>query len=268
MREKRAREWRQAAGSLAVRALQPLPFYLEWRRFLGAPIARPEAPWVNGVLQTRREWEEAFEQVKRLGLPPHHDPPKNWDSLAAVALILRETDASARVLDAGATLASVVLPWLSLYGYRNLWGINLAFRRPKHRGPIRYERGDITRTRFAPATFDVVTCLSVIEHGVNPRAYFAEALRILKPGGFLITSTDYWADPIPTGNNIAFGAPVHVFSRPELEDLLRSAEKFGLRLTDDLDLRCRDRAVSWKEFDLEYTFVLFAMRKDARAAPS
>ncbi len=253
---------RGEAASVLLRAVEALPFYLEWKRFLGFPRGRPAAPWVNAVLQDRQEWAVALEQVRRLGLPPHHDPPKNWDSLAAVSQILLETGSGGKVLDAGATLASVVLPWLCLYGYRDLWGINLSFRRPKHRGPIRYERGDVTRTRFAPGTFDAVTCMSVIEHGVEVGAYFREVSRILKPGGLLLTSTDYWIDPIATEGKVAFGAPIHVFSRPEIEGMVRTGAKYGLRLTSEIDLRCRERAVSWKSFGLEYTFVLLCMRKE------
>lgn len=52
---------------------------------------------------------------------------KNWDGLAALACILQTTRTSATVLDAGAALGSMILPWLFLYGYRSLVGVNLQF---------------------------------------------------------------------------------------------------------------------------------------------
>jgi hypothetical protein len=62
------------------------------------------------------ELKRSVEQVQRLGLPLIGDHPKNWDSLAALDLILRSTDRTARVFDAGGALYSMILPWLALLG--------------------------------------------------------------------------------------------------------------------------------------------------------
>ena len=52
--------------------------------------------------------------------------------------------------------------------------------------------------------------------GVNLAAYFKEMARILKPGGLLITSTDYYDSPVDTRGQVAFGAPIHIFSPDEI----------------------------------------------------
>jgi len=96
------------------------------RRAMRRP-ARPNALWHNAVLQTERERDFAMDQIRSLGLPMMQDRAKNWDSLAALDCILSNTTRHARVLDAGAELYSVILPWLFLYGYRRLQGINLVF---------------------------------------------------------------------------------------------------------------------------------------------
>ena len=101
----------------------------------------------------------------------------------------------------------MLLPWLFLYGYRHLRGGNLVFAKPICRGPIVYEHMNITRTRFPDATFDAITSLSVIEHGVDLRAYFGEMARLLKPGGLLITSTDYFEPAIDTAGSRPTGCP-------------------------------------------------------------
>ena len=236
-------------------------FYLKYKWRVDKPLGYPKAPWRNAVLKTRQEWENAVGQVKNLGIPPHPVSSKNWDHLAALDCILKRTDCAAHVLDAGPELGSTILPWLFLYGYRHLTGINLTFDHPIRRGPIRYEYGDITQTKFKANTFDAVTCLSVVEHGVNLQAYFKEVSRILKPKGVLITSTDYYVEPIDTKGQMAYGVPIHIFSKDEIVEALSIAKEFGLELTGDISLDCQDKTVRWKEFDLYYTFLIFTLWK-------
>ncbi len=52
--------------------------------------------------------------------------------------------------------------------------------------------------------FDYITSLSVIEHGVNIENYFKEMNRVLKKGGMLLTSTDYWYDKINNSAKVFF----------------------------------------------------------------
>ena len=124
-----------------------------------------------------------------LGATPLAHLAKNWDSLAALDLILRTTDTRSRIFDAGGEWYSMILPWLCLYGYKNLTAGNLVFDKKIRRGTIVYEHSDITRTKFSNGYFDAITCLSVIEHGVDLNAYFKEMSRIIRRGGILITST-------------------------------------------------------------------------------
>lgn len=215
----------------------------------------------NGTLKSRAAWQEAFENARRLRIPLHRAPEKNWDHLAAVSTILARTSASARILDAGAEFYSNVLPALFLYGYRDLYGINLSFTDPASRGPIRYLPGDLTHTSFPNASFDAITCLSVIEHGVPLEAYFREMHRLLKPGGLLITSTDYYPTPIDTRGMVAHGCPVKIFSKPEIQSALSLAQGIGLNLTGDLDLECAEKPIRWDPYGLEYSFVLFTLQK-------
>jgi SAM-dependent methyltransferase len=225
------------------------------------PTSRPSAPWHNSVLRTRRELDEAVAQVKKLGLPVVSDTPKNWDTLAALDCILSNTSTSAKVLDAGAEAYSRILPWLFLYGYTKLEGINIVFTDRKRLGPIIYKHGDITSTDYAPKTFDAIVCLSVVEHGVDLPAYFKEAARILKPGGILITSTDYWQTAIDTGGQQMYSVPVHIFTRDEIQQAITLAAKYGLTLTSNIDLTCDEKAVHWGRVDLDYTFVVFTLKK-------
>ncbi len=236
-------------------------FFLEREHGELGPYGRPDAPWNCAVLGSAGEAEESLAQVRRLGLPPMADAPKNWDSLAALDVILRETGPDARIFDAGGEWYSMILPWLFLYGYRHLTAGNLVFRRTLRRGPIVYDRCDLTRTKFADGSLDVVTCLSVIEHGVDLEAYFRETSRILRRGGLLVTSTDYHETPIDTRGQVAYGVPIHVFSKEEIERALALAARHGFAPVSDVALRSHERVVRWEPFGLSYTFVVFTLRK-------
>lgn len=226
------------------------------------PHGYPDAPWHNAVLLTHQEVQNAADQVRKLGLPAlYYDVSKTWDSLAALDCIVKTTRHNARILDAGAELYSLVLPWLYLYGYRNLIGINLVFKRPLQRGPIRYEYGDVTQTNFEDNSFDAITCLSVIEHGVDTGAFFKEAARLLKPGGILITSTDYYSEPIDTRGQKAYGVPIRIFTRGDILSMLEEAHGYGLEPTGEINLDCQEKAVNWKKFQLDYTYAIFTLRK-------
>lgn len=238
--------------------------YLRLQLGSGSPAGFPEPRPENMVLQTKSEWEEALREVKRLRLPPHIGPPKNWDSLAALNCILKRTRQDAVILDAGGEKYSQILPWLYLYGYRNLWCQNLAFKRSARWGPIRFEPGDVTRTQFEPESLDVITCLSVIEHGVPLQAFFREASRILKPGGLLIVSTDYYATPIDTGGVRAFDAPIRIFNAEDVRSALEIAGESGLHPTTELRLECEGKPVRWKEFSLDFSYLLVTLQKALR----
>ena len=236
----------------------PLYMAVRWgtgRRQL--PVAYP----VNTVLRHQGEIDAAVAEARRLGLPPVWDAPKTWDSLGALHEVLSRTGPDARVLDAGAEYYSQVLRWLYLYGYRDLTGINLVFPKPVHCGPITLEHGDITATRFPDGHFDAVTCLSVVEHGVDLDAYFREMARVLKPGGVLVTSTDYFAEPTDTAGREAYGGPIRVFDRAAMVGAFALAARHGLDLTGPVDLESDERCVHWTEHDLHYSFLIVTMTR-------
>ncbi|MEO6911536.1 MAG: class I SAM-dependent methyltransferase [Edaphobacter sp.] len=235
--------------------------YLKLKFGTGRLVVRPDPSFPNGVLKSSAEWQKTLEEAKAAHLPLHRGDEKNWDHLAAVDAILGSTTTSARVLDAGAEFYSNVLPALFAYGYRNLYGINLSFTGKSRRGPIRYLPGDITRTSFPDGYFDAVTCMSVIEHGVPLEGYLREMYRVLKPGGLLITSTDYHPTAIDTRGQTAHGSPIKIFTKPEIEDALNLAREIGFESTGEVDLECDERPIRWEQFGLEYSFLIFTLRK-------
>jgi SAM-dependent methyltransferase len=222
---------------------------------------RPPTRQENQTLKSKDQIQLATLECQRLGIPRAVDPAKNWDGLIALSTILRRHQSHERILDAGAENYSCLLPSLEIYGFQNLTGINLGFTKNFSQGICRYEPGDITKTRFENDSWDAVACLSVIEHGVEWRAFFQEMARILRPGGTLIVSTDYFETATETQGKVAYGVPVKIFTRQEIESALKLAESFGLYLSGPLDLSCQERAVHWERMDLKFTFIIFTLIK-------
>lgn len=220
------------------------------------PLPAPVPP--TDVLRTDAEWERAVAECRRLRLPLHHDRPKNWDALGAVATVLDRCGTDARVLDAGSARYSSVLPWLRLYGLTDLVGNNLEFGDDVRRDGVLFRYGDITATDFPDGRFDAVTCMSVVEHGVPLEPFLAESARILRPGGVLVVSTDYDQDPPDTTGMTMYGTPVHIFSPGEIGELVVTAGRHGLDLLGDLALVHAERPVHWKRTGLDYTFIRLA----------
>jgi SAM-dependent methyltransferase len=235
--------------------------YLKLKYGAGRLAGCRNASLPNGMLKSAAEWQETTNKAKRLHVPLHRSAEKNWDHLAAVNAIVGAMPESSCILDAGAEFYSNVLPALYVYGFRHLYGMNLSFTDPARRGSIRYAPGDIRSTGFADGFFDAITCMSVIEHGVPLEPYFREAYRLLKPGGLLITSTDYFTEPIDTGNKSAHGAPIKIFCKREVEEMIALAKGCGFAMTGEVDLDGARRTVRWDKYDLDYTFLIFTLRK-------
>jgi SAM-dependent methyltransferase len=241
----------------------PLGYRLLLKRE-GLPFfpGRVSAAWMNTTLKSKKEWQAAEEKIKGAGLRPHGDSPKNWDHLAALSYILKHKGKTARVLDAGGDSESPLVEWLFLYGYRSLHVINLAFSYDFARGPIRYIKGDCTRTSYPADYFDAITCLSVIEHGVPLKAFLKESHRIMRPGGFLIVSTDYWNNRIDTQGKKAFGVEVKVFTQEDIQEFIDLARKIGFTLTGNVDFTTEEKAVHWQDVGLDFTFIVLALQKE------
>jgi len=252
-------------GGLAMSLLKRAAEYALWGRV--AVQRRVEARTHPGgrrrpgpvpptdVLRSAAEWRAAVAQCRRLRLPLHTDKPKNWDALGAVTTVLDRCGTKARVLDAGSARYSSILPWLRLYGLRDLVGNNLEFGDDVRRDGVLFRYGDITATDFPDGRFDAVTCMSVVEHGVPLEPFLAETARILRPGGVLVLSTDYDADPPDTTGISMYGRPVHIFSPAEIRDLVALAATHGLDLAGDLALEHAERPVHWVRTGLDYTFI-------------
>lgn len=245
---------------LAV-VLQPSFLFSLYMRRLGTK-SRPQQPPIlpyAGVLKTQEDIDSVASSVEQCGLFKCLPLSKNWDALAALSIVLRHTDKNSRILDAGGEYYSTLLPWLHSYHYNNLIAVNLCFKKSRYRGRILYQPGDITKLSYPSDYFDAITCLSVIEHHVSLDAYFREMSRVLKPGGVLITSADYWDKGVDTKGKHAYGGPIQILDEAEIRQAFEIAQGYSLELVQEVDLRCQESPVSW--MDLDFTFLYFTLKK-------
>lgn len=201
--------------------------------------------------------------LARIGLnrgPVVGDALKSWDVLKTVEFIESRLDTSARILDIGA-YASEILPILYKLGFRQLAGVDLNPRLPAmpHSDVIDFRISDFMRTPFSNSEFDMVTSISVIEHGYDGKRLFLEIARLLKPGGFFIASFDYWPEKISTDGIAMFGMDWRIFSRADIGALLDEASAHGLDPVGPFDYEAEDRPISCAGKD--YSFAWLALQK-------
>jgi SAM-dependent methyltransferase len=260
------RDWVRLKDFVVRRIVFPSPsLHRAWnRRKYGGPRGEPRERPLTAVLQSEHEWRSAADEVQRLGLRPYETmPAKSWDSLVALRAVLSSITPREGVLDAGGEEYSTILPWLSLYGFRDLLAVNTAFERSKRLYGVHYLPGDITETSFPQDRFGAAVCLSVIEHGVDLERFLREMERVIRPRGLLVVSTDYFESRLDTAGKHAFGAPVHVFNRPEIERLVQQARARSFELQGETDLSSPEAPIEWSGQGLRYTFVVLTFRRRA-----
>ncbi len=232
------------------------------------------------MIKVLKNWDEIGECVIKLQDfpgPLHHQPQKNWDLFHFLKIIEQNVEKTMNILDVGAT-GSPVLEALLSRGYLNLYGIDLRvglrekftriFMNAVHRrdlrilsvySPIKLKQGDLCNSGYPDNWFSAITSLSVVEHGIHLESYFKEMYRILKPGGILLTSTDFWDIKLETGNLMVCGAPLKIFTPDEIKQALLIAFENGFKKYDVNIPKCLEQCVSFH--GIKYTFMFFVLEK-------
>ncbi len=119
--------------------------------------------------------------IKKMKIVPWS---RNWEW--PFAILNSDIKKGLRVLDAGC-VGSIMAKHCIQKGCET-HGIDIG----SHSLPgLNFKRADIRRTPYVADYFDRIFCISVIEHiWANPMDSINELLRILKPGGLLILTTD------------------------------------------------------------------------------
>ncbi len=192
--------------------------------------------------------------------PPVGDILKSWDVARTLDFIETNLPKDARILDLGAYCSEVPVS-LARMGFTGVHGIDLNpdVSAMPHADIVKYSVSDFMRTPFSDASFDAITSVSVIEHGYEPKALFAEVGRLLRPRGYFIASFDYWPEKINTGDTRFFNMSWLIFSREEVTKMVSVANSFGLIAAGEMRHQSDERAIQCAGYD--YTFGWLVLRK-------
>lgn len=226
------------------------------------------------MIKILQDWDEVGEAVNYLHknrLPLHATPQKNWDHYL-LADLLRPRDRQLRIVDMGCGPGSTLL-LLNKLGFQNLLGLDLriwpaarvnqirAFWTSTHkRLPWKMRRRDICETELPPESIDVISCISVIEHGVPLGLFAKECARLLKVNGLLFITTDYWDSCDRRGAAIPTQQCWHLQDRCSISQFIETCSKDRLLLLDNVPLpQCNKAVVNYE--GVEYTFIALAMKR-------
>lgn len=238
---------------------------------------------INEVLKSWDEIGAAYYRLERENLRFSEAVVKCWDLRKAFEFIVEHGNPEDKILDAG-TCKCRVLEMLDRKGYHNLYGCDLspiewrriiypylrhgkvisAFKSLIGKGPIKLSRQDLQYTTYPSNFFHFITCLSVIEHGVDIKRYFKEMSRLLCVRGYLIISTDYWHVKINTQGLREYGLEWWIFDRRDIESAILLAKDFGLELIEPINFSYKVPIIEWKE--KKFTFIFFILKKINKVA--
>jgi methionine biosynthesis protein MetW len=193
---------------------------------------------VEGRQRALSDVERLYSAIWDRKLAAPITPPAPGTRLA-VGVVLARRYAGGTLLDVGCgdgTLAALVSG-----SFDTLHGIELvrgAAQRAAGRGVVALVANlDRDGLPYRDRSVNLVTCLDVVEHVLNPRRLVTEIARILRPGGHCILATPnirYWRYlrrlavaghfPHTSGDTEGYdGGHLHYFTFRDVEELLRSA---------------------------------------------
>jgi SAM-dependent methyltransferase len=215
-------------------------------------------PGMCKFLASRAEVEQCTQFLRRQGYVSHSLPCKDWD-MAHIVPHIGDGD----VLDMGSS-DSYLLKNLSLERRSGqLWGIDL--REPDV--PVvgaRYQVGDLMDTGLPSAAFDFVACLSVIEHGVDFERFTQEASRLMRAGGRLYVTFDYW-EPRVTPTIRLYDLDWQPLDSEALQEFIRAAAAAGLELIEPMNWSLGEAVIRDGYYSPEprisYTFGMCVLEK-------
>ena len=201
------------------------------RIFEGKPI--------NRALQTRAEIDQCTALLQQYEAQEHPIGCKNWD----ISLILpRLVDGT--MLDMGCSGGSVILENALRFGVEGRKiGIDYTLDTAPVEG-IEKMVMDLMHTTFENNYFQTLFCLSVLEHAVDYHELARECSRLLKTGGELWITHDYF-DPKPSTEGMKlYSLSWDILDRKDVERLIEEMKSVGLNISSPVDFTTTEAVIN------------------------
>jgi len=230
------------------------------------------------ILNTTSQIREARQEINKLkvsGLTPLFlaklkrlfpfglvvgDYLKSWDVYNSIQWIQKNGSKDSRILDLGAFRSELPIS-LHKLGFKNIHALdlnNMILKMP-YADKIHYVVGDLYRTAFETSSFEVITATSVIEHGFDCGKLMLEVARLLRNGGYFISSFDYWHEKINTDSVTNFGMSWKIFSEEEVSNMIEIGKQKNLYPVGGLDFGYKEAPIRCHGYD--YTFGWMVLQK-------
>ena len=209
-------------------------------------------------LQSRAEVEECTRFLQRNNYLSHGLPCKDFD----IANIMPEI-APGAFLDMGSSDSYILRNVVRKRQPGQCYGIDLRPPIDPVTG-VEYVVGDLMDTKLPAEHFQSITCLSVIEHQVDFARFCKEGARLLKPGGKLFVTFDYWEPKVAT-DLVLYGLAWQPLDRAAAEQLLAAAAAEGLHPVQEMDWQVGEAVIREGYYSpdpkVSYTFGLIIFEK-------
>lgn len=195
---------------------------------------------MNEFLKSRSQIESATKWLKENGYTSH---PISCKDFELKLIIERISDSD--LLDMGAD-GSFVLHNAIIKGIKGRKsGIDLMEVTGDNKAEgVEYFQGDLMATPFEDNYFDTIVSQSVIEHEVDLNKFAKETSRLLRSGGKLIVSFDYWPDHIDTMGVTLYGLKWNILDKGDVLQLIEDCKKNGLELSGEIDWTIGDKVIN------------------------
>jgi len=215
---------------------------------------------MNEFLKRRQQIDDATRRLQSNGFVTHPISCKDWELLK-----ITEQLADGDLLDMGAN-GSFVLHNAIKKGIKGRKvGIDLAEVTGDNKAEgAEYIIGDLMDTGLPDESFDMIVSQSVIEHEVDLNKFAKEVSRLLRSGGRLIVSFDYWNPKVNTDGIMLYGLKWNILDINDVQILTDACRESDLQLTGEVDLSLHDAVINPKYCspgNVSYTFGIFEFEK-------
>lgn len=209
---------------------------------------------MNEFLKSRQQIEFATSVLKGMGYTTHPISCKDWE-LAMIMGSVGDGD----FIDLGADGSRVLHNVIKKGIKGRKVGIDLAEVTGDNKAEgAEYFKGDLMNTPFEDESFDTIVSQSTIEHDVDLAKFAKETSRLLRKGGKLIVSFDYWPSKVDTEGMLLYGLKWNILSQADVLYLIEVCEFAGLGMDGSIDWHTQDAVINDKYCspykNIEYTF--------------